>query len=158
LAGQSEYFIEMTVIRPETTVEVFVTNSAGNPLPDFKVKVDGFMENNENWPEKPIPSFWSQVKLEKRTDSEGRILFDNVPDLSGMKLVVSPNLNFTREIHALSGKFKERQRLDKIDKTYSNKYQDMEIPVELVEGQTGYFIEAVVLTKEEFNSLPDENQ
>jgi hypothetical protein len=34
----------------------------------------------------------------------------------------------------------------------------MEIPVELVEGQTGYFIEAVVLTKEEFNSLPDENQ
>ena len=53
---------------------------------------------------------------------------------------------------------KEHSRLAKIDETYSKKYQEMEIPVEVLEGQSDYFIEVVVLTKEEFQSLSKEFQ
>jgi len=155
MAGQRGYFVELTATRPETQVEVLVVNSAGKPLSEFGVKLDGFMTDGVTDHKMFIPFPWQHLKLEKRTDKDGRILFNNIPDLVEMKLVVSPNQSFTREMHALNDKLKEKKRLRKIDEAYRNKYQEMEIPVELVEGQTDYFVEVVVLTKEEFQSLPE---
>jgi len=148
--GQREYFIEMEAIRPETKVEVIVTDSAGNPLPDFKIQIDGRLLDISRGD--LIPIQWREQKLEKRTNANGRIVFDNIPDLREMKLIVSPDLFFTRELNALNGKIKEKQRLDKIDGAYRKKYQKMEIPVELMEDQTDYFIEVVLLTHEEFEN------
>jgi hypothetical protein len=155
MAGQKEYFVELTATRPETQVEVMVVNSAGKPLPEFMVKLDGFMTNGEMVGKMFIPFTWQHLKLEKRTDNEGRIVFDNVPDLVEMKLVVSPIQHFTREMHALNNNPQERQRLQKIDNQHRKTYQEMTIPVEVIEGQTYYFTEAVALTREDFQSLPD---
>lgn len=153
VSGQCEYFVELSAIRPEMKVEVLVTDSVENSLPDYKVKLDGRLIDIRHGD--LISILWREQKLEKRTDMNGRIVFDNIPDLKEMKLVLSPNQSFTREMNALNGNFKEQQRLRKIDEAYRNKYQEMEIPVELVEGQTDYFVEVVVLTKEEAQSLPE---
>lgn len=146
--GKSEYFVELTAVRPRTKVEVLVTDSAGNPLDEFKVKLDGRLKSEHPEFKGGFISYpWQHMKLEKRTDKNGKITFGNVPDLGEMTIIVSADLSFTRELHALNGKQKEKKRLDKIDRAYSKTYQKMEIPVKLVEGQTDYSVHAVVLTK-----------
>jgi RNA polymerase sigma factor (sigma-70 family) len=152
VAGQKEYFVEMTAIRPETKVEVIVTDSKGHSLSEFKVRIDDILEGPYHH---PIAIRWREEKLEKRTDRDGRVYFDNIPDLKQMQLILLPVGGlFPTEMHALNGNQKE-ERLRKIDQTYEELYQPMEIPVELVEGQKNYSIRAVVLTKEEFQSLQE---
>ncbi|MHC5083629.1 MAG: sigma-70 family RNA polymerase sigma factor, partial [Planctomycetota bacterium] len=150
-AGQQEYFLELTAIRPEMIVEVFVTDSAGKPLPELKVKLGAEQLRNGDLVSYP----WRQMKLEQRTDSKGCIVFDNVPEMLEMNIQVSPDLSFIRELHALNGKMKERQRLHKVDQAYRDKYQEMKMPIELIQGQTEYSVHVVMLTKTEFQALPE---
>ena len=159
VAGQHEYFVEMIAIQPETKVDVLLIDSAGNSLSEFKVKVDGFLkrDNKRKGPRAWGP--WSNMKLEKRTDKKGKVTFDNIPDLGNMNIIVSANMHFSKEdYYGLQGKPKERVRLNKVDQVYREKYQEIKIPVKLVEGQTSYSVEVVVLTKDEFKNLSDETQ
>jgi hypothetical protein len=42
------------------------------------------------------------VEIMTQQDANGRIAFDNIPDLQEMELIVSPDLNFTEELRALN--------------------------------------------------------
>ena len=145
--GQKEYFVEMTAIRPETFVQVRVTDSTGNELPEYKVMLDGCLAD-EKFDKRPIPYPWQQLKLEKRTGQNGIAVFDNVPDLSEMSIIVAADLDFTREIHMLSGNQKELLRLNAIDNEYRNLYEQIRIPVGIVKGQNEYYVEVVMEGKQ----------
>jgi len=95
-------------------------------------------------------SFWSQEKLQRRTDDEGVVKFDNIPDLKEMKICLMPKIPFVRQDHLLSTNFKERRRLEKIDIEYEDLYHSMELPVPLVPGQKKYVMTIPILTKEEY--------
>ncbi len=154
-AGQSEYFVELTAIRPERKVEVAVVDSAGKPISEFKVKLDGYLQKPGKLNKSSASILWEIIKLEKRTDNNGQVIFDNVPNFKEMTVVVSAYQRFDRELVGIYDNQKEYDRLEKIDEIYKEKYHETRVPVEVVDGRIDYYIEAVVLTKEEFNSLAE---
>ena len=146
-AGQREYVVELTAIRPEMKVKVLVTDTFGQALPNFKVCLDGTLAPNQFGAGNSAMRFWGAGKLKRRTNEEGEILFDNIPDITEMKIIIDPQKDIEWETSWLMGKEREQERkyLDAFDKQYTNLYQPQTLPIELIEGQTEYTIHIVVL-------------
>jgi hypothetical protein len=143
--NQKEYNIELTAIRPETQVDIFVTNSFGNPIPEMKVELDGHLDRNRHF-----NICWQRDKLQKRTNAEGFVKFDNIPpDAEELRVHIQQATDYILEGHRLDP-FKERQRLQNLDRDYANLYQQMVIPIKIVPGQKKYQMTIVIPTKEEF--------
>ena len=132
------YEIQMTVKKPDITLNLEVRNTAGELLKYFPVEIHS----------KPpqISSEWKiDKKFERRTDENGRCTFTEVPEIKGLILILDSGAHINNE--QLSDKEKEYADENK------NKYSWTQVPVELHEGQKKYNISVIALTRQEHNNL-----
>ncbi|HCO96985.1 MAG TPA: hypothetical protein DIU00_24110 [Phycisphaerales bacterium] len=133
--GNTEYEVEMVAERPESTIEVELKNTAGEPLPYFPVEVRGAPGT--------ISSQWeADKKLKQRTDKNGYCKFTEVPKVEDLRLVMWGSGGVWNE--TLS-----EEQVEKIKKKYK-KYKWTEVPIELIPDQKEYKIEVTILTNEEY--------
>lgn len=133
--NKSKYYVELTAVKPELTIEVEVKNSTGTKLPNFPVMLRSHLA--------PIPWEWvAEKNFVQRTDKDGYCKFTNVPWLDDLMLVLS-SVNPTTSNDNLSGE----ERV-KIANSYSI-YKDLTIPIELTYGKKEYKVNVTMLTKEE---------
>lgn len=135
-----EYEVELIAELPELTFEVYVVDSAGNPLPFYPVELGSRGSSR-------ISYEWKTTRrLDTRADENGYCKLTNVPNIKKMKLVLWPG----KSVHSDNKLDEEEQKLMReVGREHQEKYAWKELPIEIVEGVKDYEITAVVPTKEE---------
>lgn len=135
-----EYEVELVAELPEFTVEVYVVDSAGNPLPFYSVEL-------RSWGRVHISHDWKSDRgFHIRADENGYCKLTGVPNIEQMRLVferqssVPSDKNLDEETKKLMGQIGEE---------YGKKYKWTKVDIEIVEGVKDYEITAVIPTKEE---------
>lgn len=123
--------VDIVVEKPDITLEIELRNTAGKPVKYFPIQVLARGLNHR----------WSEEKLSKRTDGQGRCIITEVPRIKDLQLL----LWYLRTIRAepLSQeqrKFKEENR----------KYERMQVPIKLQPSKKKYKISVTLLTHEEY--------
>jgi protocatechuate 3,4-dioxygenase beta subunit len=135
--GKNEYEVEMVAERPELILNIEVKNTSGEIIKYFPVEIKDDAGT--------ISLQWQiDKKFTRRTDENGRCRFTEVPNVSGLKLVLFGGNTVWNE------KLNENKKI--IADENREKYYWAEVPVEIVEGQKEYTIRAVILTNEEYKN------
>ena len=139
--GKLEYEVMMVAERPESTIEVEVVDSSGEPLPYCPVEIQGVR-----------PRQWRSARgFERRTDDNGYCRFTEAPNIKGLRIAVYPHNQVMNEPIS-------ENEVERIRKEY-RKYRSTHVPVDILPGKQSYKVRAVVLTHEECeqmkNTKPD---
>ncbi len=136
--GQNEYDVEMIAILPELTIEVDVVDSTGHPLSWYPVEIRAGGKISTQW------------KRDRRfyaiTDETGFCRLENVPDIEGLRIILSGEYYTTSYQHLPKH---QRDEIQQFSKTYINKYKRTYIPIEIVPGEKNYYVRAVILTSQQ---------
>ncbi len=132
--GQVEYEVELVAEKPELEVEVWVKNSAGEPLPFFSVRLRSLAIGAE-W------EWDAGKKITQRTDNNGYCRFVEVPNVEDLQLVVWWGNGVHNDPLSKDG-------AEEYKKLYEP-YKYIEMPIKIAPGQKQYKFNVTLLTNEE---------
>ena len=131
--NKTSYEVEIIAEKPELVVEVKVKDSSGKILPYFPVEIRSDILFEGQWT--------AERNFTQRTDQNGYCKFTEVPNIEGLKLVLSCVGRMYND------KLPSEERVN-IAQKY-RKYKKTEVPIELIQGQKEYKVDVTMLANEE---------
>ncbi len=133
--GTMDYEVKLVAEKPEFTVELEVRNSAGEPVVNYPIKLDGASRPRS----RPGIEWEKQVRFRHRTDRQGTCTFTEMPNFNGLHLKVGrePSIWWNDDL--------SKEEAEKA-KARNAMYQPTIVPIEVIPGQKHYKIEVTLLT------------